>query len=304
MPPISAGVIAAGIGAAGSLTSGILSNQANAANAARANQASQEAQRDQFLYNQLSAQQAEGFSASQAQTQMDFQERMSSTSYQRATKDMEAAGLNPMLAYSQGGASTPSGAMATGIAPTVAPRQITVPQYNPVNVGNAAANAVSIDNEIKRGKLIDAQTTQTLSSAGHLDSLKEETNTNIAWLNRTLEDRVKQAGYSSTQAYYDKLTAEFKAGIAKSEDINSARYYGARAAEIIAQAKITGAHVSEAVRYAAMWDSEFGKNLPYAHAGADIAGEAAGAFASGALGLKALRNVPFQQGLRYNRAIR
>lgn len=42
--------------------------------------------------------------------QMKFQREMSGTSYQRAMADMRKAGLNPMLAYSQGGASTPQGA--------------------------------------------------------------------------------------------------------------------------------------------------------------------------------------------------
>lgn len=45
--------------------------------------------------------------------QQGWEERMSSTSYQRGTQDILAAGLNPMLAYSQGGASTPNVSAAT-----------------------------------------------------------------------------------------------------------------------------------------------------------------------------------------------
>ncbi|QXP07839.1 MAG: DNA pilot protein [Arizlama microvirus] len=54
----------------------------------------------------------QAFDAEQAQKQMDFQQQNSNTSYQRAVNDMKLAGLNPMLAYSQGGASTPTGAAA------------------------------------------------------------------------------------------------------------------------------------------------------------------------------------------------
>lgn len=51
-------------------------------------------------------------SSKEAKKQRQWSERMSSTAYQRGMADMRLAGLNPILAYKQGGASSPTGSMA------------------------------------------------------------------------------------------------------------------------------------------------------------------------------------------------
>lgn len=67
----------------------------------------------QGVYNHIENTAAMNYNSAEALANRQFQERMSSTSYQRAVEDMRKAGLNPILAFANGGASTPGGSVGT-----------------------------------------------------------------------------------------------------------------------------------------------------------------------------------------------
>lgn len=98
-------IVPALIGAGGSLLASGLGGLFGSQSVRDANRANLQIAREQMQFQE-----------GQTARQMEFQERMSSTAHQRETKDLLAAGLNPMLAFAKGssGASTPSGAAASG----------------------------------------------------------------------------------------------------------------------------------------------------------------------------------------------
>lgn len=133
----------------------------------------------------------------QADKQMEFQRAMSNTAYQRSVADLLAAGLNPMLAYAHGGASTPAGSMAN-IEDTITPA---------VNSGNAAFRA-STEANVRRAQVADLaesaglKHTQSLKTQEEVHQVRAATyqaETQAA-LNLQLADKARQDTATSAQS--------------------------------------------------------------------------------------------------------
>lgn len=198
------------------------------------------------LLNYLGQSGANKANTAQAANQMAFQREMSNTSYQRGMADMKAAGLNPMLAYQQGGATTPSGAQAAIVNPNIGAGQAVAqaPQAAAAlaNTGadtdlkDATASATRSNtalNTVRKLQII--QDTET--SAANAQQLQKAIDQMIANIGLTEQQTKRLHGTSPYDILYAKESAREKAGQAETAEYEAKNPWVRQIGSLIGSAK-------------------------------------------------------------------
>lgn len=183
-------------------------------------------------------------SAEAAERQMQFQKEMSDTSYQRQIRDLEAAGINPMLVTKLGGASTPPGAMPSFVNPAAMAAQ----SGSAVQSAQAAKQQAETAERLSevQAKNVEATTQKIISETRNLDSEEKRIWATTYMLNSQAEFMIQQGVTQNVirdhfRAVISKLNAETKllsnqaAVEAAMNDLGRMVGQGSKAAELLIQ---------------------------------------------------------------------
>lgn len=259
------GTAAAGAaaGTGGFSLSGILPSLVSGAASLGAGYLGYQGQQDANQMNAQIAEQNSAFNAAQAQKQMDFQERMANTTWQRGVADMKAAGLNPMLAYSQGGSPAPSGAAGQAVQPAA--------MQNAAGAGvAAAAQAASLDYIKAQTENVRADT--RVKEADFTPDDYEAGKTTFKPKTYTVAERdarTRQLEWLAAKVKADEHLSIEQLKLVREEIRNAVkhgRYIEANTDNTKANTVLTKLQKAEREAYSKYYETEFGKAEPYAGA--------------------------------------
>lgn len=189
--------------------------------AQRQNKANQRQAANQMAFQEESQERSMDFNAAEAQTNREFQERMfdrslafnermSNTSYQRGMADMRESGLNPILAYGQGGATAP---------------QASAPGGSAASVGAQSGSSARMENELGPAVSSGLQAAQTIAGVNQAVATVDQTEANTKLLQEQVNlNRLQQQQTEANTAYQraQTITEGHRAGLVSNQAARAA----------------------------------------------------------------------------------
>jgi len=143
-----------------------------------------------------------------------YNERMSNSAYQRATADMRAANINPMLAHVQGGASTPT-ANSFQMQPEVSDTAAGIEANNAKEAVRQVAELAQMRASVKKTRADAAASRAAESATRQNEKVARQEEKNKMEANKLIKEQVKVHGANAKMMNAQLPKVKAKANVYK-----------------------------------------------------------------------------------------